>query len=150
MSCFLFSVFPCSVAHETFIHFSLDVLLLCCCRVLAPNMLSTLARRAGTQAASAHSRHIHRSAASMRVYDNILETIGDTPVVRLNKLSPRDDVTIYAKAEYVATALLSAWPTSVCLFHWVGRLSETCHVLYFVFLCVSIRENAQLWFHFHV
>ncbi len=35
------------------------------------------------------------------VYKNILETIGNTPLVRLNKLSPRTEVLIYAKIEGV-------------------------------------------------
>jgi cysteine synthase B len=35
------------------------------------------------------------------VYKNILETIGNTPLVRLNKLSPRAEVLIYAKIEGV-------------------------------------------------
>ena len=33
-----------------------------------------------------------------KLYDNILDTIGDTPVVRLNKLAPRD-VNVYVKVE---------------------------------------------------
>ena len=31
------------------------------------------------------------------LHANILETIGRTPVVKINKISPRDDVEIYAK-----------------------------------------------------
>jgi len=34
-----------------------------------------------------------------RMYDNILETIGDTPVIKINRLAP-EGVTIYAKAEF--------------------------------------------------
>ena len=34
-----------------------------------------------------------------RLFQNILETVGNTPVVRVNKLAP-DHVTIYAKAEF--------------------------------------------------
>lgn len=45
-------------------------------------------------------RHVHTSRPALQVYDSILETIGDTPVVRLNSIVPRDDITIYAKAEY--------------------------------------------------
>jgi cysteine synthase len=33
------------------------------------------------------------------MYDNILETIGDTPVIKINRLAP-EGVTIYAKAEF--------------------------------------------------
>ena len=35
----------------------------------------------------------------MKVYENILETIGNTPLVRINKLNPNPNVTIYAKLE---------------------------------------------------
>eukprot|EP00906_Rhabdomonas_costata_P009735 RCo013733 len=35
----------------------------------------------------------------MKVYQNILETIGNTPLVRINKLNPNPNVTIYAKLE---------------------------------------------------
>ena len=34
-----------------------------------------------------------------RVYDSIIETVGDTPCVRVNRLAP-DDVQIYVKAEF--------------------------------------------------
>ena len=34
-----------------------------------------------------------------RTHPNILEAIGNTPLVRINKLSPRNDVEIYAKIE---------------------------------------------------
>jgi cysteine synthase A len=34
-----------------------------------------------------------------RLYDSILDTIGDTPVIRVNNLAP-DDVTIYVKSEF--------------------------------------------------
>src|SRR4030042_4914448 len=33
------------------------------------------------------------------IYDNILQTIGNTPLVRINKLNPNPDVNIYAKIE---------------------------------------------------
>ena len=33
------------------------------------------------------------------MYENILQTIGDTPLVRINRLNPNKDVTIYAKLE---------------------------------------------------
>ncbi|OFY64155.1 MAG: cysteine synthase B [Bacteroidetes bacterium RBG_13_42_15] len=33
------------------------------------------------------------------MYDNILQTIGNTPLVRINKLNPNPDVNIYAKIE---------------------------------------------------
>ena len=34
------------------------------------------------------------------MYESILDTIGDTPVVKLNNLPKRSDVTVYAKCEY--------------------------------------------------
>ena len=33
------------------------------------------------------------------IYENILETIGNTPLVRINRLNPNKNVTIYAKIE---------------------------------------------------
>jgi cysteine synthase (EC 2.5.1.47) len=35
----------------------------------------------------------------MKVFNNILETIGNTPIVRLNKI-PEKDMKIYAKLEF--------------------------------------------------
>lgn len=35
-----------------------------------------------------------------RVYDNILETIGGTPLVRINRLVPEGQATVYAKCEF--------------------------------------------------
>ncbi|WP_236979279.1 pyridoxal-phosphate dependent enzyme [Membranihabitans maritimus] len=37
---------------------------------------------------------------SAKVFDNILETIGDTPLVKINRLFPDVKATIYAKVEY--------------------------------------------------
>ena len=34
-----------------------------------------------------------------RLYDNVMDTIGDTPCIRINKLAP-ENVTVYAKAEF--------------------------------------------------
>ncbi len=42
---------------------------------------------------------IRRTTGRGRLYDSILDTIGDTPVVRLNALSPKD-VSVYVKAEF--------------------------------------------------
>ena len=36
---------------------------------------------------------------SMEVYNNILETIGNTPIVKINKLAGKDDH-IFAKLEF--------------------------------------------------
>ena len=41
---------------------------------------------------------IRRTKGRGKLYDSILDTIGDTPVVRVNNLGP-DHVTIYVKAE---------------------------------------------------
>jgi len=46
------------------------------------------------------ARQIHSTPRLSQIYDSILDTIGNTPVVRLNNLSPREDVTVYAKCEY--------------------------------------------------
>jgi len=35
----------------------------------------------------------------MKIYSNILDTIGNTPLVRINKMSPNPEVEIYAKLE---------------------------------------------------
>jgi len=59
-------------------------------------MLGAIARRgAGTSA----RRAFHTSAPLNRIYDSILDTVGDTPVVKINKMGPKD-VTVYAKCEY--------------------------------------------------
>lgn len=42
---------------------------------------------------------IRTTAGRGRLYDNILDTVGDTPVVRINNIGV-DGVTIYVKAEY--------------------------------------------------
>lgn len=42
---------------------------------------------------------IWTTAGRGRVYDSILETVGDTPCVRVNKLGP-NDVRVYVKAEF--------------------------------------------------
>jgi len=47
-----------------------------------------------------NARGIHAtSRASFAVYDNILDTIGHTPVVKINKIAP-DHVNLYAKCEF--------------------------------------------------
>ncbi len=42
---------------------------------------------------------LRTTAGRGRLYDNIVDTIGDTPVIRINRLAP-EGVTIYVKAEY--------------------------------------------------
>lgn len=44
-------------------------------------------------------KRIHTTAACGRIYDSILDTIGDTPIVRINSIAP-SHVTMYAKCEY--------------------------------------------------
>jgi len=44
-------------------------------------------------------RGIHTSAASFQLYDGILDTIGRTPIVRVNNVAPKH-VTMYAKCEF--------------------------------------------------
>jgi len=46
-----------------------------------------------------HAQTIRRSTGRGRLFDNILDTVGDTPVVRINNLGP-PGVRIYVKAEY--------------------------------------------------
>ena len=55
---------------------------------------------ASRSCSSAARRSLHSTAAPQAIYDSILDTIGGTPVVRLNNLPERDDVTVYAKCEY--------------------------------------------------
>ena len=62
-------------------------------------MLPRVASRQLRSLATVARRQIHVTAASHRVYDNVLQTIGDTPVVKLNRVPTRDDVTVYAKLE---------------------------------------------------
>ncbi|KAK3277748.1 hypothetical protein CYMTET_14262, partial [Cymbomonas tetramitiformis] len=44
-------------------------------------------------------RGFQTSAPSQRIYDNILQTIGSTPVVKINKLAP-SGINLYAKCEF--------------------------------------------------
>ncbi|MET3579045.1 cysteine synthase A [Mesorhizobium robiniae] len=44
-------------------------------------------------------RKIRTTAGRGRLFDSVLDTVGDTPVIRINNLSP-DHVTIYVKAEF--------------------------------------------------
>lgn len=50
-------------------------------------------------ARSLRSRALHATRAAPALYNNILETVGGTPVVRINKLAP-EGVHVYAKCEY--------------------------------------------------
>ena len=36
----------------------------------------------------------------MKIFNNILETIGNTPLVKLNKITKEVDATVLAKVEY--------------------------------------------------
>merc|ERR1719310_1993275 len=62
-------------------------------------MLAVKQCKALWQATPAGRRAIAVSAPRLKIYDNIVETVGDTPVVKLNRLSPPGK-TIYAKCEY--------------------------------------------------
>ncbi|MER8829635.1 cysteine synthase A [Mesorhizobium sp. M0938] len=44
-------------------------------------------------------RKIRTTAGRGRLFDSVLDTVGDTPVIRINNLGP-DHVTIYVKAEF--------------------------------------------------
>jgi len=45
-------------------------------------------------------RFLHASRPAQQIFDSILDTVGNTPVVRLNRLPTRKDVTVYAKCEF--------------------------------------------------
>mmetsp|Transcript_20167 Transcript_20167/g.24152 ORF Transcript_20167/g.24152 Transcript_20167/m.24152 type:complete len:404 (-) Transcript_20167:589-1800(-) len=72
-------------------------------RATVPRALSSRTSTAGTRVPmaprvrSARTRLVPKIEA--RVYDNVLQTIGDTPVVKLNRIAP-DHVEMYAKLEY--------------------------------------------------
>merc|ERR1712159_459752 len=51
------------------------------------------ARRAGLD------RKRGTTAPRARIYENILETVGDTPVIKINRTAP-EGVEMYVKAEY--------------------------------------------------
>ncbi|MER9868778.1 pyridoxal-phosphate dependent enzyme [Mesorhizobium sp. M0136] len=46
-----------------------------------------------------HQQKIRTTAGRGRLFDSILDTVGDTPVIRINNLGP-DHATIYVKAEF--------------------------------------------------
>lgn len=50
--------------------------------------------------ALSHCRSVHSSAPSQRIYNSILETIGNTPVVRVNNVPVPNECEIYLKCEY--------------------------------------------------
>ena len=56
-------------------------------------MLRTLAKTA------ARARGFHTTAPTSAIYENIVDTIGSTPIVRINKLGPKG-INLYAKCEY--------------------------------------------------
>lgn len=69
-------------------------------------MVGVVTQRAvarGRQVVSSVRRHLRcapmRAAPHAQLYDNITQTIGQTPVIRINKLAP-EGVELYAKAEY--------------------------------------------------
>mmetsp|Transcript_31419 Transcript_31419/g.50553 ORF Transcript_31419/g.50553 Transcript_31419/m.50553 type:complete len:375 (-) Transcript_31419:20-1144(-) len=62
-------------------------------------MAATLFRHVGSRFCASLSRHARYRFSSSRIYNNILETIGNTPVVKINKLAP-SHVDMYVKCEY--------------------------------------------------
>ena len=46
-----------------------------------------------------HQRKIRTTTGRGRLFDSILDTVGDTPVIRVNNLGP-GHATIYVKAEF--------------------------------------------------
>ena len=63
------------------------------------NPLTRSAPRGKTTTRSSSSRKALAVTPRARVYDNILETVGDTPVVKINRLAP-EGVHMYVKCEY--------------------------------------------------
>ena len=61
------------------------------------------ARRAGLDRKRGTTKTSARRAVSTtpraRIYENILETVGDTPVIKINRSAP-EGVEMYVKAEY--------------------------------------------------
>ena len=45
-------------------------------------------------------RRLHSSAAPRRIYNSVLDTIGSTPIIRINNIPIPNDCTLYVKAEY--------------------------------------------------
>jgi cysteine synthase A len=58
-----------------------------------------LARARSLVARRGLAKGFHSTASTSKLYNDILETIGNTPVVRINKLAPAH-VNLYAKLEY--------------------------------------------------
>ena len=67
-----------------------------------PSLATQKAALGGRQVRTRRAAPARRTVAvtpKARLYDNILETIGDTPIVKINRLAP-EGVTMYAKAEF--------------------------------------------------
>lgn len=60
---------------------------------------SAMTLRRAAVAVAPHARGIRTTAPASRIYDSILSTIGDTPIVKINNIAPKG-TTIYAKAEF--------------------------------------------------
>eukprot|EP00612_Vaucheria_litorea_P005425 CAMPEP_0171465554 /NCGR_PEP_ID=MMETSP0945-20130129/8599_1 /TAXON_ID=109269 /ORGANISM="Vaucheria litorea, Strain CCMP2940" /LENGTH=71 /DNA_ID=CAMNT_0011993211 /DNA_START=59 /DNA_END=271 /DNA_ORIENTATION=+ len=58
-----------------------------------------LSSRIKTAAKPGLRRAFHSSKPAMQLYDSILDTIGNTPLVRINKLAP-EGVNVYGKCEF--------------------------------------------------
>jgi len=56
-------------------------------------------RRAPAPGRAAAGTAPARRVTCARIYDNILQTIGDTPVIKINRMAP-EGIHLYAKAEY--------------------------------------------------
>jgi cystathionine beta-synthase len=60
-----------------------------------------LRERASDDPVSAERRGPSASELTVKAYKNILETIGDTPLVKLNKVIPEGSANVYAKLEFM-------------------------------------------------
>ena len=58
--------------------------------------LTRTAVRSAVRTAGASTRGLHATRAAPAMFENILETVGSTPVVRINKLGP-EGINLYAK-----------------------------------------------------
>eukprot|EP00658_Telonema_sp_P-2_P018065 TRINITY_DN17072_c0_g1_i3.p2 TRINITY_DN17072_c0_g1~~TRINITY_DN17072_c0_g1_i3.p2 ORF type:complete len:131 (+),score=20.20 TRINITY_DN17072_c0_g1_i3:238-630(+) len=111
-------------------------------------MLRTLARPQTTQRLT---RALHATAPTHRIYDSILDTVGDTPIVRLNNIVPRDDVTVYAKCEYfnplhsvkdrLALGIIEDAEQSLSLIH-ISEPTRLLSISYAVF-CLKKKKKHQ-------
>lgn len=67
--------------------------------MIATQKVALGGRPVRTRRSAAPAKRAVAVTPKARLYDNILETIGETPIVKINRLAP-EGVTMYAKAEF--------------------------------------------------